>query len=378
MLGEHQIFVARHDLCQGPADCRIAEVLENLPDDGDVTFGQRLLDDIHHLEVNVEGLVGRAVEGDELGHGVTRGIAPAGGAELRANLEIAAAQIDGIGLAQRLQKIADGLHIVPDHRAVARAGAWIKRRRGIVAPGSVAVDFAKHLAGWILALLLRHQAARNVEATGDVTRGPLIEGEIAIDAAVVDILGDTGLAGTVGEDHVFVPVGVVDVGELADDIAADEVGAMHHRHLEQAAHPAVQNPEILVAVLVVAPRIDLGMVVRVGIVCGHRTQQRGHDRQVHIDEFRQRAGTYEIIDVADEVEVAVMFQRLRQAGVADVAQHLEARGIPLVHAEFMDGLLHVVSVELDGCIVLADAPHPVAQDGLGVVAVVVGANVEND
>lgn len=67
-----------------------------------------------------------------------------------------------------------------------------------------------------------------------------------------------------------------------------------------------------------------------------------------------------------------------RAYIADVAQHLEARGLPFVHAEALYGPRHVRGIELDGGIALADATHPVAQDGFRPVAVVVGADVEDD
>ncbi len=90
MLGEDEEFVAI-EFGNDAGDLRVVEMLENLAEKDDVGGGEIVVDDVEAAEVNVGGGEFFLVVGDESGNDVAGDVAGAEGAELPADMEIAAA-----------------------------------------------------------------------------------------------------------------------------------------------------------------------------------------------------------------------------------------------------------------------------------------------
>src|SRR5579859_5703928 len=107
-------------------------------------------------------------------------------------------------------------------------------------------------------------------------------------------------------------------------------------------------------------------------------QEGCYDRQVERHKLAQRAGADKIIRIGHEVKVAEVSQSTRQADVANLSKDTEPRTIPLMNTKMLYAGTHILCVKLYVAVEVPHPVHPLTQEALCSVSVVVCTDVQND
>src|SRR5271155_1381393 len=205
-----------------------------------------------------------------------------------------------------------------------------------------------------------------------------IEGDVTIDLAIIDVLLYSSFARAVREDNELVAVGPVEIAQSGNDVAPDQIGAMHDWDLEHPAYPPLQDPLVLIAVAVKPIRIDLRKEIGIISVRVGYPQQRCDDRQLQRHKLPQCGRKDEVIHVTDKIKIASTLGWLRKAYVSYIAQYAEPGRVPFVLTECFHRLFNRRSIELNGCVKRANPINPFAEDFLATIRVVVRPHVQDD
>ena len=190
--------------------------------------------------------------------------------------------------------------------------------------------------------------------------------DVAVQLPVIQILRDTSLASSFRHDDVFVASGPILIGQLVQHVGSDKIGTLHNRHTQNPSNVTIEDPGILITLLEVPIRLDVGVVIGIAIIRPDRAKKRRSDRQIEGNQFAQCAGANKIIHVDDEKEIALMIPGAVQADVAQVPQRSRTRWVPIVTADIL-----FIGLDLDGGVGIADPAEPVPQEAFRVVGTVV-------